>query len=96
MPSLTGDINFYLDGHYSAGITHKGPQDTPIIDELACISKNIPQFGKVRVMIDDVRCFNPHLEEYSSYPSLNILVDWANRHSLSWHIEHDIFIAKSK
>ncbi len=96
LPCLSGKINFWLDGHYSAGITHKGPQDTPIIDELAHISNNLHRFDKVCVMIDDIRCFNPELDDYSSYPSLNALVDWANQNSLSWHIEHDIFIAKSK
>jgi hypothetical protein len=96
LPKLSGDINFWLDGHYSAGITHKGPQDTPILDELAYISKNLNHFGKVCVMIDDIRCFNPELDEFSSYPTLNVLVEWANQNSLSWNIEHDIFIAKSK
>lgn len=96
LPKLSGNINFWLDGHYSAGSTHKGPQDTPILDELAHIAKNLSHFGKICVMIDDVRCFNPQLEEYSSYPPLNMLVEWANQNSLSWHIEHDIFIAKSK
>ena len=96
LPKLFGDINFWLDGHYSAGITHKGPQDTPILDELAHISRNLIHFGKVCVMIDDVRCFNPELIEFSSYPALNTLVEWANQNGLSWKIEHDIFIAKSK
>ena len=96
LPKLSGDINFWLDGHYSAGITHKGPQDTPILEELAYISANLNHFRNVCVMIDDVRCFNPELEEYSTYPTLNVLVDWANKNALSWHIEHDIFVARSK
>jgi len=96
LTKLTGDINFWLDGHYSSGITHKGPQDTPILDELAHISKNLNHFGKVCVMIDDIRCFNPEIVQYASYPTLNVLVDWANQNSLSWNIEHDIFVAKTK
>jgi hypothetical protein len=96
LPKLYGDINFWLDGHYSAGITYKGPQDTPILEELTYISTNLNHFRNVCVMIDDIRCFNPDLEEYSSYPSLNVLVDWATKNGLNWHIEHDIFIAKSK
>lgn len=95
LPNLQGDINLWLDGHYSAGITHRGPQDTPILDELSEISNNLINFRNVCVMIDDVRCFNPELENYSSYPPLNVLVDWANSNSLKWHIEHDIFVAKS-
>lgn len=96
LPKLSGDVNFWLDGHYSGGITHKGPQDTPILEELAHISANLNHFRKVCVMVDDIRCFNPELDEYSTYPSLNVLVDWANKNGLSWHIEHDILIAKSK
>jgi len=96
LPKLFGDINFWLDGHYSAGITFKGPQETPILEELAHISLNLKHFQNVCVMIDDVRCFNSKLEEYSTYPSINVLVDWAEKNRFSWHIEHDIFVAKSK
>ncbi len=95
LPRITGDVNFWLDGHYSAGITFKGPQDTPILDELECISRNIDNFGRICVLVDDIRCFNPRLPEYATYPSLDTLVDWATRHKLDWHIEHDIFIAKT-
>ena len=96
LPKLYGDINFWLDGHYSVGITFKGPQDTPILEELTHISANLNHFRNVCVIIDDIRCFNPELDEYSAYPSLNVLVDWANKNRFSWHIEHDIFVAKSK
>ena len=96
LPKLSGDINFWLDGHYSHGNTHKGPQDTPILDELANISRNLNHFGKVCIMIDDIRCFNPEIDAYSTYPRLNVLVDWANQNNLIWHIEHDILVAKSK
>lgn len=95
LPRITGDVNFWLDGHYSAGITFKGPQDTPILDELDCISRNIDHFGRICVLVDDIRCFNPRLPEYSTYPSLDTLVAWANKHKLDWHIEHDIFIART-
>ncbi|NBO18349.1 MAG: hypothetical protein EBV03_03815 [Proteobacteria bacterium] len=95
LPRLSGDVNFWLDGHYSAGITFKGPQDTPILDELDCISRNIDRFGRICVLVDDIRCFNPRLPEYSTYPSLDALVAWATRHRLDWHIEHDIFIART-
>jgi hypothetical protein len=95
LPRITGDVNFWLDGHYSAGITFKGRQDTPILDELACISRHIDKFGKVCVLVDDIRCFNPRTPEYSTYPSLDTLVSWASTHELGWHIEHDIFVAKT-
>ena len=95
LPKLKGNINFWLDGHYSAGATFKGAQDTPIVDELNCISKNIKNFDKICVLVDDIRCFNPEQPEYSTYPSIDFLVDWARNHNLNWHIEHDIFVAKN-
>ena len=93
LPSIVGDVNFWLDGHYSAGITFKGRHDTPILHELDSISNNIDHFGKICVSIDDVRCFQPRLKKYEAYPSLDTLVAWATKHHLYWHIEHDIFIA---
>jgi hypothetical protein len=96
LPTISGNICFWLDGHYSAGITFKGPQDTPIIDELAVIGRNITQMSKIVVMVDDMRCFDPRNPEFSAYPPVDVLVDWARKHNLSWHIEHDIFIAKNQ
>jgi hypothetical protein len=46
-------------------------------------------------MIDDVRCFDPSVREYADYPPLDELVDWARANRLRWHIEHDIFVARS-
>ena len=96
LPKITGNVNFWLDGHYSAGSTYKGLQDTPIIEELMYISENLQHFNKVCVLIDDVRCFNSEIKGYSMYPSLDSLVDWARANKLVWHIEHDIFVAKTK
>jgi hypothetical protein len=95
LPAISGDICFWLDGHYSAGITFKGPQDTPIIDELTVIGQNISRMSKIVVMVDDIRCFDPRNPEFSAYPAVDVLVDWARKHNLVWHIEHDIFIAKN-
>lgn len=93
LPSLSGAVNFWLDGHYSAGITFEGVIHTPVIEELANIERYMTKLGRVCVLVDDVRCFNPSLPEYASYPSLDALVDWARRNGLKWHIEHDIFVA---
>jgi len=95
LPTLNGDVCFWLDGHYSAGITFKGPQDTPIIEELSAIEKNLVRMSNFVVMIDDVRCFDPTNPAFSAYPPVDALVDWARKHNLTWHIEHDIFVAKS-
>lgn len=94
LPKLGGSINFWLDGHYSAGVTFKGPKDCPVEEELAAISENLDHFEKVSILIDDVRCFLGELEEYKDYPTLDYIVDWARRYGFNWRIEHDIFIMK--
>ena len=86
-------VNFWLDGHFSGDITYKGKVISPIIEELDIIEQNISRL-KVCVFIDDIRDFVG--EERTGYPDKNQLVDWAVRNNLDWHIEMDIFIAKSK
>ena len=95
LKALSGDVRFWLDGHYSAGITHKGPKDTPIVDELALIGAALPAWGQVAVLVDDVRCFEPTNPEFADYPSRDFLVHWAVQHRLNWTIEHDIFVASN-
>jgi hypothetical protein len=95
LPKLNGDINFWLDGHYSAGPTFKGSQDTPILNELQCIEDNLDHFGKICVLIDDIRLFALPDRNYSGYPSIDVLVDWSTKLHLDWHIEHDIFVARN-
>jgi len=95
LPNINGDVNFWLNGHYSEGKTFKGNQDTPILDELKCISENLSHFNKICILVDDVRCFNPRIPEYSTYPDIGYLVAWSQKHGLVWHIEHDIFVAKN-
>ena len=97
LPSLLdrvkGDLNFWLDGHYSHGITFQGPSDCPIRSELESISRSLGRFSSVAILIDDVRCFlDPSLSD--SYPPLDELVDWARNHGFQWRIEHDIFIMR--
>ena len=94
IPKLTGEINFWLDGHFSTGVTHQGPKDSPIEEELACIEKNIGNFSKIAILVDDIRYFiNPSSHQFTGYPKIDVLVDWAKKNNLEWHIEHDIFVA---
>jgi hypothetical protein len=96
LPTLRGEVNFWLDGHFSGGFTHQGPTDCPVREELSSIEKNLALYDGVVVLIDDIRCFNPSIPEYADYPDIDFLVNWARKNNLHWHIEHDIFIAKSK
>lgn len=58
---------FWLDAHYSSGITARSNQDTPILAELTSIfSHNI--HGHV-ILIDDARMF----DGTGDYPSLSML-----------------------
>jgi hypothetical protein len=42
LPTIEGpDVCFWLDGHYSDELTHRGPQDTPIAEELQAIGNHI-------------------------------------------------------
>jgi hypothetical protein len=90
------DVSFWLDGHYSAGVTFKGPVDTPIENELDAISTFSSKLGDITVFVDDVRCFNPENLEYATYPKIDHLTRWANQLGLFWTIEFDIFIATNR
>ena len=61
---------FWLDGHYSGGLTAKGALETPIHAELQAIFSSAIA-GHV-ILIDDVRCFDgshdyPHLDELLAF-----------------------------
>jgi hypothetical protein len=58
---------FWLDGHYSAGVTARGAKDTPIREELHHILHS-NDLGHV-VIIDDARCFG----QDPAYPSIEEL-----------------------
>jgi hypothetical protein len=57
---------FYLDGHYSGGITARAAKDTPIYEELSHIFEHDPRHV---IVIDDARCFGRDPD----YPSLHEL-----------------------
>jgi hypothetical protein len=94
LPTIRGDVNFWLDGHYSSGVTHRGRLLSPLEKELSCIQANLKHFGRLCVMIDDVRCLKGQGQEQEGYPSLDLLIGWAESNECSWHIEHDIFCAR--
>jgi len=95
LKSISGDVSFWLDGHYSGDGTFKGHLDSPIKVELFEIQKNLNNFKNICVLVDDVRCFNPKIPAYSDYPPIDFLINWATDNNFSWNIENDIFIAKN-
>lgn len=70
LPKILPDISerclFWLDGHYSAGITAKGNTECPIISELEAIYNH--RSNDDVILIDDARLYVgklnwPHIEE---------------------------------
>ena len=58
---------FWLDGHYSAGVTARGAHETPVLQELSHIL-SARSTGHV-IVIDDARCFGTD----PAYPELGDL-----------------------
>jgi hypothetical protein len=93
LAGLSGPVNLWLDGHYSAGVTYKSAKESPLLDELAAIRANLAHMGDVTVFIDDIRCCVPPADQREAgYPALDELVSWARDNSFAWHIEQDIMI----
>ncbi|HLF65795.1 MAG TPA: hypothetical protein VI603_18685 [Saprospiraceae bacterium] len=72
--TITGPLDkpaiFWLDGHYSGGITAKGEKACPILAEVDAIMGH-QKLNHV-LLVDDARCFNgkgtyPTIEELTSY-----------------------------
>lgn len=88
LPDLLEQINspclFWLDAHYSGGITAKAEIETPVMMELRLILSH-PMAPSHVILIDDARCFNgtgdyPTISEIDDMvtnlcPLMNIIVD---------------------
>ena len=90
MLSHSGKLNIFLDGHYSGGITSKTEYVTPLVVEVDSIIKNLEKFDEIRLFIDDIRCMNPEIEEFSEYPSLGTILQKISGMSSNVSIQHDI------
>lgn len=95
LPKLSGNVCFWLDGHYSMGVTYLGEKETPILEELDAISDNLHLYSNCVVLIDDVRLFSQNKDLLDGYPPIDSLISWSQNNNLNWSIEHDIFIAKT-
>lgn len=77
---------FWLDGHYSAGITAKGSKDTPISNELLHIFSH-PFADKHIILIDDARLFTGE----NDYPTIQGLRESIKSNgNYSFDVEDDI------
>lgn len=74
LPSIISKLNepalFWLDGHYSGGITAQGSKECPIPEELNAIFKSdLPHV----ILIDDARLFNG-THDYPTIDEINALI----------------------
>jgi tetratricopeptide (TPR) repeat protein/cellulose synthase/poly-beta-1,6-N-acetylglucosamine synthase-like glycosyltransferase/serine acetyltransferase len=77
-PKLLGQLKgkslFWLDGHYSEGITAKGDENTPVLKEIRAIKDSL--ITDAVILIDDLRFFDtpwnfvPHNSAARGYPSV--------------------------
>jgi len=93
---LKGKVCFFLDGHASGGNTFYGSTKAPIQFELMVVGKFIRNFTHLSVLVDDFRLFGETIKDLQEYPTKIYLIHWAESYGLEWHVQHDIFIAKSK
>lgn len=86
LPKIDESAIFWLDGHYSAGITAKGEKDCPIFEELnAIFSSN--KLNHI-LLIDDARLFIGK----GDYPTVANLTEFIQKRNSKYHVEvkHDI------
>jgi hypothetical protein len=90
LPRILGGINcqciFWLDGHYSSGITAKGDLETPVIQELLTIFAH-PVKNHV-ILIDDARCFDG-THDYPTLDGLRALVA-EHRPDYAFSVNNDV------
>lgn len=83
---LTEPALFWLDAHYSCGVTAGGGADAPILKELSCLIER----NQLRdtILIDDARLFGLK----SDYPKLEVIRRFAAQHwpQHSFSVETDV------
>lgn len=77
---LNEPVIFWLDGHYSGGITAKGKKITPIMEELNHILNSNIDYA---ILIDDARCFNGE----NDYPTLKEVTEFIKSRNRNYDIE---------
>ena len=86
MEQITAPAIFWLDGHYSEGVTAKGAKECPIFEELGAIFSAAPLHHIL--LIDDARCFTGMRD----YPTFEELKKYILNKNTKYQIEikHDI------
>ena len=91
VPSLSGKTMYWLDGHYSAGITGSGELHCPLLRELESIF--VLTASPFVIAIDDARCFGTD----PAYPTIDFLrerVAALSRSSVTISVENDVILIR--
>ncbi|MEP7324096.1 MAG: FkbM family methyltransferase, partial [Saprospiraceae bacterium] len=67
-------VIFWLDGHYSSGVTAKGSKKCPVYEEIDAIFNSINRNDHI-ILIDDARLFTGK----NDYPEVNQLTAYIHR-----------------
>lgn len=78
---LANPALFWLDGHFSAGVTAKGDKDCPIYEELDAIFSYSKQDHVI--LIDDARCFVGE----GDYPTIEALTNYIQKRDPRYQIQ---------
>ena len=82
---LTENTIFFLDAHWSSGITGRGQKDCPLIEEITDISKSFTRSGIL--IIDDFRLFGTsNGEDWSLITKESILEILKDRIEKVYHL----------
>jgi hypothetical protein len=82
IPQIDNPALFWLDGHWSGGITAKAEKECPVPEELEAILKS--QLLHV-ILIDDARLFNG----IHDYPTLEEIKNIVTNNEKNYHLEID-------
>jgi hypothetical protein len=80
VPDLDEPVLFWLDGHYSGGITAKGDRECPIFEELETIFTSKHHHV---ILIDDARCF----DGTHDYPTITELTEFVAKNKPGYTVE---------
>lgn len=88
-------ITFWLDGHYSEGITARGDKNAPLLEELDAIARH--PIRTHTVLIDDVRFLGtPVLDDIPLQSLIDRLMQINPAYEIRYedgHIPHDVLVA---
>jgi glycosyltransferase involved in cell wall biosynthesis len=85
MPDLREPCVFWLDAHYSEGVTARGDKETPVVEELEAISRHSFK-AKDIILIDDASGFGR-----GDHPPLEWVNQWAKKQGFdTFEVEFDI------